>query len=362
MAKMLDVSCPQCGSDTPSSGRVATTCRHCETLLVLVDGGAKRAQAFDGHLPRDGSTVALICRFCAGALPDGVLKLGSGARCDYCGQPPALPPTLLALLKVMVTHPTALPPAAKYVLRVWLTLCGVFALLVGLYAWMPDSSIHSEEYIALENPRLEREEAGKKYYALQVRSQTLDIRPRGNGYPNLSLQAWDFVDGKQRILVRDQRVRFLVTVVRENTGERRSQWVTIYDGARWRPSSGYPDSHPYDAFYFGDAKPISPGRYHLEISQAVAEGGPLPPKLEVEWNTSYSNMNLWFILAVNLGLWLFIFDLRASARHTTGPQKLVNIRRLVAVLALALTLVEIVHPFNPFGTKGVFTPKEAAPK
>lgn len=362
MAKMLEVSCPQCGADTPSSGRVATTCRHCETLLVMIDGGPKRAQAFDGHLPRDGSTVALVCRFCAGALPDGVLKIGSGARCEYCGQPPQLPPTLLALLKVLVTHPTALPPAAKYVLRVWLSLMAVFFAIVGLYALLPDGTLHTEEYVTLDQPRLEREEGGKRYYALQARSRTVAIGARNNQYPNLHIEGWEFVGGEQRGLIKDQRASFLVTVVREGTGERRSRWLNLYDGQRWRPNSAYPDSHTHDSFDLTQAKPLAPGRYHLEFSRAIVEGGPLPPRLGIEWNTSYSNMNLWFILGMNLGLWLFIFDLRACAQCATARQKLVNKKRIVAVIVLLLTAVEVVRPLNPFGTKPVFTPAEAPPR
>lgn len=323
-----------------------------------------RARAFDGHLPRDGATVALVCRFCAGALPPSLLAAPEAAKCDYCGQPPALNPTLLALLKVMVTHPRALPPAVKRILRLWFGFAAVYLLLIGLFALLPGPAVRGEEYLGLDSARLARVEGGKQFYDVSARSTSFTISPRGNTFPYVSLQAWDFVDSKMRVLIPGQRMDLRVSLVREETDERRTQWLNFYDGAQWRPSPAYPESHAHATLSFfeeGRLMALPPGTYRIEITAATTEGGQLPARVQMEWTTAHRPMLGWFIVVANLGLWLLVFELRSTTRAPLQKTRLLNRRSILLSVVLLATLVEVIHPFDPFGDKSRFIPREAKP-
>ncbi len=365
------VNCPQCGADAPARDHVATECPQCTTLLVSLRGTVRRAAGFQGHLPREGDTVALVCRTCGGALPDEVLRAGAGARCTYCGERADLPPTILSMLRAMVTHPGGIPVAARNIARFWMTAAAAFVAVVLIYMFTPNTSLRTENSLPLSPATLVKEEGDARWYRLETRTESVTFRPRGSQRPSLGLEAYEFPPGpgvKRVNLLNQQHAQVLVTLVREKTGERLSRWISMYQGRDYSTDKKYyPDELLHASFHLDDHfrfRPLPPGSYHLEVTEMVLRGqGPPPTHFIAEWNGHYSDMNMWFIAAANILGWLFIMDLRRLARARLGEQsRWFGWTHVVAVFVLLMLLVESVHPLDPLGLKPGFNVREEPSK
>ncbi|QIF02191.1 hypothetical protein [Roseimicrobium sp. ORNL1] len=364
-AASREVNCPQCGADTPVHGKVATACSGCDTLLVSLQGQVKRARGFEGHLPREDDTVALVCRLCAGALPDEVLKAGTGAKCTYCGERADIPPTILAMLRAMVTHPSAVPLAAKRVAQFWMGAAIAFAVIVGIYMFTPDTSVRMDTQVPLPHPELVKTEGDARFYRVSAQAGPLEFKPRGNLYPSMYLKAYDFKPGevKSHDLIHHQEIFFLTTLIYEKTGERRTQWISMFDGAQFSRMKEIPEQdlsgefrlHGIDRSY---RLPV--GKYRVEISEIILRGEGDPPAYIVcEWSARYSEMTLLFVFMFAAVAWILFLDVHRIARKKLGDTKWFGLPQWITIAAGIFLLVEVLHPIDPFGGKGAFEPQEA---
>ncbi|HSI62430.1 MAG TPA: hypothetical protein VLE43_04905 [Candidatus Saccharimonadia bacterium] len=363
-AALHEVNCPQCGADTPARDHIATACSGCGTLLVSLKGQVKRARGFEGHLPREEDTVALVCRLCGGALPDDVLKAGTGAKCTYCGERADIPPSILAMFRAMVTHPRAVPLAARRISQFWIGAAIAFAIITGIYMTTPPTSARAEVEMKLANPELVKTEGDARYYRLKAEAGPFELKPRGNINPSLYLKFYDFKGpgGEIQHLIRNQEIFVLTTVTFEDTGERRSRWLTMFDGAQFSRSSYLPTDRVYETFYFHNsyAGALPVGKYHVEVSEFILRGeGEPPPYVVCEWNSSYSEMNMWFIMSFNALAWIFLLDVRRLSKKKLGDTKWIGVTKGLAVAILVFLLVESVRPIDPLGNKGTFEPDTA---
>jgi hypothetical protein len=331
-------------------------CRSCDTLLVRVEGRVKRAAGYEGHLPADRDTVALVCRFCAGALPDEVLRQGTGARCVYCGERADLPPTVRAALRVMFTRPTALPRSLKVLAHIYLGLVAAFVAVVIAYAAMPRLYVHVDERVAL-SPTAERREGDTRVYELQARSETVRVHARGNAMPYVTLAAWKF-DGQNTVsTIPGARLQVLVTAVREEDGARRSQWL-VFDDAGPEDTRKIYDNFRFDGY---SPTPLLPGRYHFELTQArlLGERGQLPLDLELQWRTAPETLHGWFILLANLLIWSFIWDTRRWADTGEPRRYALNWRRAILLALLAWLAYITLTAAQPGAAPGKFEARAA---
>jgi DNA-directed RNA polymerase subunit RPC12/RpoP len=358
-AALHEVHCPQCGADTPVRDHIATACSGCGTLLVSLKGQVKRARGFSGHLPREEDTVALVCRLCGGALPDDVLKSGTGAKCTYCGERADIPPTILAMFRAMVTHPRAVPLAARRISQFWIGTAIAFAIITVIYMTLPPPDTQEEVEMKLANPELVKTEGDARYYRVNGRAGPFELKPRANLNPSLYLKFYDFnkSEGKIQHLIRNQEIFVLTTAVFENTGERRSRWLTMFDGAQFSRSTYLPTDRVYEAFYFQNtlvgSLPI--GKYHVEVSEFILRGeGDPPPYVVCEWNSGYTEMNMWFIMSFNALAWILLLDVRRLSKKQLGDTKWIGITQWLTVTILVFLLIESVWPLDPFGNKGKF--------
>ena len=363
-AAFHEVNCPQCGADTPVRDHIATACSGCGTLLVSLKGQVKRARGFEGHLPREEDTVALVCRLCGGALPNVVLNSGAGAKCTYCGERADIPPSIRAMLRAMVTHPRAVPLAARRISQFWIGAVTAFAIILGVYIATPDVSRRAEMEMPLANPELVKTEGDARYYRLKAGAGPFELKPRGNINPSLNLKFYDFKSpgGKIQHLIRNQEIFVLTTVTFEKTGERRSRWLTMFDGAQFRRSSDLPTHRLYEAFYFHNsyAAAMPVGKYHVEVSEFILRGeGDPPPYVVCEWNSSYSEMSMWFIVSFNALAWIFVLDVRRLSKKKLGDTKWLGATQGITVVVLVFLAVESVRPIDPLGNKGRFEPRTA---
>ncbi|RBP35505.1 hypothetical protein DES53_12125 [Roseimicrobium gellanilyticum] len=367
-AAIHEVNCPQCGADTPVRGHVATSCSGCHTLLVSLRGQVRRAQGFEGHLPREDDTVALVCRLCGGALPDEVLKAGTGAKCTYCGERADIPPTILAMFRAMVTHPSAVPLAAKRVAQFWMGAAIAFAVIVGVYMLTPDTSSRTELNMPLSNPELVKTEGDARYYRISAQAGPFELKPRGNLYPSFFLKGYDYKSGevKSHHLIHNQEIFFLTTLVSEQTGVRRSQWISMFDGAQYSREKEIPESdlsgelslHGADKSY---RLPV--GKYRVEVSQIILRGGGEPPPYIVcEMNASYSEMNQILVFLFFGVAWILFLDVHRVARKKLGDTKWFGLPQWITIAAGVFLLVEVLRPMDPFGAKGAFEAREASEK
>ena len=121
------VRCQQCGApvslDRPPGRELEVqTCAYCATVLLVTDddlrvagrdlGGALAAGAWD-------PAVALCCLVCGGPLPATIAAAPEATRCDFCGSLARLKPGVATLLRLAVTRPRLLPPAARRALVFW---------------------------------------------------------------------------------------------------------------------------------------------------------------------------------------------------------------------------------------------------
>lgn len=145
---MRSVRCPQCGADLkpPASvGPAVETCAYCRTVVVhgvtvRVAGRAVGDEA--GRLTPETWTRALTCRLCGAPLPDAATRADpQNVRCAYCGHRARLAPGILAVLRVALTRPRALPPRLRRSLLLWAAVwaVGLFAVLP-LAIWRVDRS------------------------------------------------------------------------------------------------------------------------------------------------------------------------------------------------------------------------------
>lgn len=343
--------CPQCGTENHFRGSVATQCRNCETLLVRIADRVKRAEGFEGHLPADGETVALICRFCAGALSQEVLKGGSYARCEFCGERASLPPTVKSALRVMMRHPRALPPSLRALTLLWGGITAIFLATILLYALMPEPSLGLRGVTPLKVVSAEAE-----VIKLDARTPTVSVHPRGNAFPYLSLAVWESSAEGVKSTIPGEQLQLLVTAVREEDGARRSEWLMYAD-----LEGKEPRLHDTFSFTAYGAGPLLPGHYHLEISEARLRGGngALPKEVAYEWNTFRETLNLWFILMANVLIWSFVFDLKRWAKAGDPLKSHLHWRPVLMVALMAGLVYFTVTNADPGGQAGSF--EEQAP-
>jgi hypothetical protein len=312
----MTAPCPRCGATVTFAKRPAIgTCTHCQTFLVFAGGSTLPARSFSRTLA-DG-VFALVCNLCGGPLPsiDPTSKvLSSGGAipkhvvCEYCDHDADLPPTAMAVLRLLVTKPSVAPPAVASMGRAWLGI-GSVGLTVIVVAFARGS-----DHSTLEA------DVGRD--DLPWKSQDVDINPRSGGFPSLSIHDRDAVGSAHQCM----KVSF-VDVGRNIT---RSDWVTMTDGS--------------GKFLFGVAW-LPAGTYRVEL--LAFEGATLPPKsVHVDLDTLRSAPLGWLIIAANVLIWFFVFDLRWTKGSFTRSPRKSRVVRVLALVSMVVLGIEIVHPLE----------------
>lgn len=349
--KNVTLHCPQCGFDNHGPAQRAVECSHCEVLLVNLSGVTRAAREFDGRIfPSEHDTLALVCRVCGAPWPIAAAEQPAGSKCSYCGHPANLPPTLRAMLKVSATHPSALPPGIRGFHFQWGIILALFILLVILHATAPSPALREEDPVTLESAALVEDGPQGKRYSLQAISPTVEVKLGGNSFLNSSVDAFEVVtegnDVVTRVFIPNSELRLRVAAVQESTRAVRESWIRLWDNPPPPAKDEGVKSHPYAQVPLGEGWQVAtwpPGKYHLEIREAIILGGELPKQLIVDWNSMEMNANGTLIFLANILLWMGLFDLSRFNRHRFRQPRL----SWVAAIAAALCVAAIVNVYRP---------------
>jgi hypothetical protein len=268
----------------------------------------------------------------------------------------------------MVTHPSAVPLAAKRVAQFWMGAAIAFAIIVGIYALTPDTSVRTEIEMPLSHPELVKTEGDARYYRVSAQAGPLELKPRGNLYPSFYLEAYDFKGPgtKMQHLIHNQEIFFLTTLISEKTGVRRSQWISMFDGAQYSREPEIPERDLSGEFSFHGVDKsyrLPVGKYRVEVSQIILRGeGEPPPYIVCEMNSSYSEMNQILVFMFAGVAWVLFLDVHRLARKKLGDTKWFGLPQWITIAAGIFLLVEVLWPMDPFGERGAFEAKEAPEK
>jgi hypothetical protein len=349
--KNVTLHCPQCGFDNHGPSQRAVECQHCEVLLVNLSGVTKAAREFDGRtFPSEYDTLALVCRVCGAPWPVSATEQPSGSECSYCGHPAVLPPTLRALLKVSATKPSALPPGIRGFHLQWGTILVLFILYVILHFTAPSKALDEKGLVSLESAALVEDGPEGKRYSLQAVSPTAEVKLGGNSFLKADINAYEVVTENSKVVLRvfipNSELRLRVAAVQESTGEARESWIRLWDNPPPPAKDEGVKSHPYAGVPLGEGWKVAtwpPGKYHLEIREAIIRGGELPKKLIVDWRSTEMNGNGTMIFLANILLWTGLFDLGRFNRHRFRKPRL----SWVAAIGFALCVAAIVNIYRP---------------
>lgn len=341
----MNVSCPGCAGPVrlPARGAPLAECRHCHVLVVRVGEKVLLARAYGEARPASPGVVALVCRLCGAPLPEEAL--GTSGRCAYCGHTAALPPTVREALGLLVRAPDRAPASFREPALTWLGLAVAALAAIVLLFLRPTPGVNAVFELALP---ADVSPAG----GLALATPDVAVPPRGRAFPYLVASAPELANGTLCVLV---------ALERRATGERRRQWLTMWDGAA--PSAGYPARHPYAELSMGRrVAPLPAGAYRVLVEAVRFAPGPgsprKPERITVELRTMGEPPTGVLVMLLNALVWLAVLDLRLAARHVGRVSRAGRAVRGLALLLVLATLAEIVAPRNPFGARAAF---EAAP-
>lgn len=352
--KNVILRCPQCGFDNRGPSQRAVECQQCEVLLVNLCGVTKAARELEGRsFPVEHDTLALVCRVCGAPWPMAAAEQPAGSKCSYCGHPAVLPPTLRALLKICATRPSALPPGIRGFHLQWGIILVLFLLSTTLHFTAHSPALDEETAVSLETANLAESSPEGSRYSLQVASPTVEVKLRGNSYLSAGIDAFEIVTEGGKVVTRsfmpNSELRLRVAAVQESTGAVRESWIRLWDNPPPPARDEGVKSHAYAQVPLSDGWKVAtwpPGKYHLEIREAIIRGGELPKKLIVDWNSMAMNTNGILIFLANILLWMGLFDLARFNRHRFRKPRISWLAAIAFILCVA-AIVDIYRPL-PF--------------
>ena len=276
---MNEAPCPRCGASVKFAKRPAIgTCSHCRTFLVYAGGTTLPARTFSRSPTTDG-VFALVCNLCGGPLPaldptskvlSSVATIPQARRVRVLRYDADLPPTALAVLKLLVTRPSVAPPAVASLGRAWLGIGGLGLAVIGVaIARGPDHTT------------LDADVKGGGCRGSRRCSRSRALRPLS--------------------LARHHRSRSgRSPAMREGVGRRRGRGVARTDWVFLNHGSG--------TFLFGESA-LPAGSYQLQLLDFEGEAG-APKSLHVELDTLHGGPWGWLIIMANVLIWALVFDLR----------------------------------------------------